>query len=579
MSIFKKNVILFLCLLSVILSAAVFGQEADNIVERQIIANDGEVIIYKHYNDNRYPASRQLVALYNSSGDCLLAKLPFVNYKTVSLTKIKDYENVTLYELAITYAYSRRNNIIPRNDAELTSYNYHGNDYKKFIPKDGDTVTERVKIWIDKNNGTYSGSVTYTPEDLSVLSLEGTEYYTAIQDVLLDLVNEEFDGFSKDFENEEPHETDYFFETIFKWVTTYDDDASALKDRYNALRMEQYIQIFQYFKRGNKPLNYITERQIIADDGEIVIYRLHNEIVSAERFVELYNSSGDRLLARFPNVNEETLSLTKIKDYENVTLYELAITYVYHRWYHIIDKSYEILTIENYKKFIPKEGDTITERIKVWVDKNDGIYSGSLMYTPIDLTVSSFEGYEYYAVIQDVLLDLVNEEFDNFAKDFQNNELHETDYFFDKIFNWVTMYDESADKLKDRLQALKSDDFQIHAERAKKGVNRLYLSQFTSPISVIQKLPFVQMKGLQERPDIEGDFPKNEQELDIYTTWIIKLHGKQDDNIPYDAYGTPIRFEILDDGLKAISAGADKEFDTDDDIVYINGIEIQMELK
>ena len=71
-------------------------------------------------------------------------------------------------------------------------------------------------------------------------------------------------------------------------------------------------------------------------------------------------------------------------------------------------------------------------------------------------------------------------------------------------------------------------------------------------------------------PNIKGKLPQTKKELNEYLTWISKIEGYDTPDELLDLYGTQIRFEIVTNGLKAISAGEDKTFDTLDDLFYIN---------
>jgi len=79
------------------------------------------------------------------------------------------------------------------------------------------------------------------------------------------------------------------------------------------------------------------------------------------------------------------------------------------------------------------------------------------------------------------------------------------------------------------------------------------------------------------KPNIDGELPVNEQELADYLAFMRNGLSKLEYFIVgdelLDIFRTPIRVEIVTDGLKATSAGPDKEFNTEDDIVFIRTYE------
>jgi len=63
--------------------------------------------------------------------------------------------------------------------------------------------------------------------------------------------------------------------------------------------------------------------------------------------------------------------------------------------------------------------------------------------------------------------------------------------------------------------------------------------------------------------------PKNKKELDTFLVWTAKIEGYNSKDEIVDLYDKPIKFELTPEGLKSISAGADKEFGTEDDQAFV----------
>jgi len=73
-----------------------------------------------------------------------------------------------------------------------------------------------------------------------------------------------------------------------------------------------------------------------------------------------------------------------------------------------------------------------------------------------------------------------------------------------------------------------------------------------------------------KQPNIQNELPINSIELDRYLEWICKAEGVNTPDDLTDIYGIPVKIELTDVGLKAISAGADMVFGTIDDCIYTN---------
>ena len=344
----------------------------------------------------------------------------------------------------------------------------------------------------------------------------------------------------------------------------------------------------------------IFKTNITADDGQTIILKQLKDPsddpwTRDSARVQLFDKNETKLLGEFTfgkflfpeQTDKYAFELKKVKDYKNVTLYDFIVKYTYIPM--TVRDRYTILPIQEwireYHPPVPKAGDTITYTLKLWIDKDDGEYSGSLTYTPFDLTFSSFESYDYYTHIKDVVLDLVKEEFDNYRKDFEKGEPHEISYYFQRVtMRWVAANDQKTSiELQKQFDDLKKENSKVLDVYRIKYNNKIMLSWYTSSISTLQKQLESNKKYLSnpsrnvteneqktldapERPEVAGELPVNEEELEAYKMWAQRIFFTLKYELPHDEYGTLIKFELTGEGLTAMSAGPDKIFGTDDDM-------------
>ena len=347
---------------------------------------------------------------------------------------------------------------------------------------------------------------------------------------------------------------------------------------------------------------------ITADDGEVVVLTQHEHMSEVpfnkkSALIYLFDEKETCLLGTFSSgnylftENEEdyTIILKKVLDFENVTLYDFILTYTYIDYHSSILRFRSWHMADEYHPQPPMLGETLTYTLKIWIDKEDGIYSGSLTYTPIELTVSSFEAYEYYKGIEDVLLYLAKEEFNNFEKDFNKGMPHEVDFYFDKILKSIMINDlDTGEKLQKEFNILRTKNIDVMQQFIHRENTKIMLTWYTSSISTLKerldynRTIFEGLLSIPDRPEVADEYPVTEKELEAYKDWLLDIFMQrvvyrngieQIRDTPLDDYWNPVKFELVDGGVKATSAGPDKIFGTDDDLVYINRIEVQMELK
>ena len=275
------------------------------------------------------------------------------------------------------------------------------------------------------------------------------------------------------------------------------------------------------------------------------------------------------------------LKISKKKEYENVTTYSLDLEYAY------ID--------DNEAVSEKAKLETKSRSSMVWIDNKDKKYCGSFEYPPFPflkqyhsdpapiawdmsfytlfIHINYDELNKYYFHLEDYFLEVLEEQFDEFRQSIGNNEY---DYF--SLRGITIMYLILAcdfETWKNTNEEFKALELEMYAV-----VNRIKtaerLSHYTQYIDAIiteyeqygEKLSVTQKQAMEQKPKFETQLPTNEEELAEYLAWMLNLRNPAWKKF-YDAYNTEIKFELTEEGLQATSAGSDKIFDTEDDIVFV----------
>ena len=295
---------------------------------------------------------------------------------------------------------------------------------------------------------------------------------------------------------------------------------------------------------------------------------------------KVIESLGVELRYLTENNIKNHIRVEKYKEYENVTQYNVTGGDIFH-------KRSIIMFHENYF-WLDKNGDKFDN---CWTDLNNSI---TLNETGLKVIPK-----EYYDYIRDMLLYEVEEAFASLRKSFKNGRAVYPRVFFKPeneytlMLNSIKMYDpEIMEKYDEELKT-----FKIHTDKIEGNqVTPVLLKLYTCPAFVLNgthkegwyiysdvrtvskpnALHYFTSREYSNdiipdhKPDMKGDLPVNQEELASYLAWIAAIWQKDSIEDLTDDFGTPIRFELTDIGLKATSAGSDKIFGTDDDIVYIS---------
>ena len=272
--------------------------------------------------------------------------------------------------------------------------------------------------------------------------------------------------------------------------------------------------------------------------------------------------------------DDYTVDINKQIDFENVTTYTFTLQY------------------NNIGQVLVPPGQTFWPKFRfstdIWIDKNDK-YCGSLMYPPYpfleyysDLSYESrifdpktgqYVGYklnididtgllnEYYICVKDFYIDLAEKSLT---------------FYLNSGYGWNTDFRERFEKILYLMRYCDNDTWDIFNDKFKNAskivaANELYqynvlrLENHTLGVSsiIIERNRYHPVRIPENIPNF--DFPKTTEELNEYVTFIKEVYNPA----MQDYYGVEIKIELHPLGLKATSAGPDKVFDTDDDIVFI----------
>ena len=277
-------------------------------------------------------------------------------------------------------------------------------------------------------------------------------------------------------------------------------------------------------------------------------------------------------------IDDYTVDINKQLDFENITTYTFTLKYK-----NII------------QKIFPPEREPLPNiefSVNIWTDKNNK-YCGSLMYPPYpflehysDLsyevkTIDQKTGQEVvkyvpqYKLCINIDTNLLNGYY-VCVKDFYIDFAEQSITFYSEgSYRWHTDFRENFEKILYLMKYCDNDTWEIFDGKFKNAseivaANRRYtdtvsrLKNYTLGVSyIIERNRYRSEYITKNIPEFE--FPKTTEELNKYVTFIKEVYSAS----LHDYYGVEIKIELQPLGLKATSAGPDKVFDTDDDIVFI----------
>ena len=338
---------------------------------------------------------------------------------------------------------------------------------------------------------------------------------------------------------------------------------------------------------GEEPIFTEDKTVITADDGTSVVLRTLNPYY-AEKLrsqIRFYHISG-----RTPEQRRHSIFQTFDDNTRQDVLKEYFYFLLCEDETHILlmfdaDKDYpqeqkDNLTLVKYGDFntltvhnfsYTSKNDKLIEA-KVWIDKENDKFCGTYTYKYMSFSTDkevTDDGRNYYNFMRDFFISEIEKELQRCNDIFANNvdyEINRNIFYGNYAFR---DYDkEMEERFAAELETLLKNEGKFRREL---NLNLWWLQNHSMTVSEIQqqyKLLKMDTDLAYTRPDIVGNLPRTDEELEKYLAWRTKNFVGE--KVLKDRQGTPIKFEIDPLGLKAISAGPDREFGTDDDVIYIN---------
>ena len=257
------------------------------------------------------------------------------------------------------------------------------------------------------------------------------------------------------------------------------------------------------------------------------------------------------------------LKIEKYKDFENVTAYYFTYQY-YPEMYEQKDGPYE-----------PE-----LEKELVWIDKNKDTHvnCGSFVcpspaFNPRDRKYQlTDEDRENYEKVKDLFIYLAESEIKRCTDCLENDiDYVINDEAFEAALTIRKFNEELGEQLLELLEELRVDENKSVSD---KETNLDLISLYVLTVSEFKNF-YKQIATLIEYsytdPDIQGELPINDEELQKYLAWQMVPY--QEGAVMDDYFDTPVRFKIVPEGVKVMSAGRDRIWGTDDDQEYIRTYE------
>ena len=269
------------------------------------------------------------------------------------------------------------------------------------------------------------------------------------------------------------------------------------------------------------------------------------------------------------------LKISKDKGYENITTYSFNLKYTFLDYEDDLESGGEIVVTSEF-----------------WADKKHNKYCGSLEYPPFPLMPKYFNdtklmlssGYivhiginrdelnEYYFCVADYYLEIIDGYIDEARQKIANDEVAYVDDVVRNIMQLIRECDNGTWKNKNKeFEMFENKNVIIFIKQTLNDYTQyidVKISEFEKQLLNGYRLSEEEQQALEHKPKFENQLPTTEEELKEYIEWMRVLHRTYADKI-YDYNGIEIKFELIPGGLKATSAGLDRIFGNEDDIVFV----------
>jgi len=271
--------------------------------------------------------------------------------------------------------------------------------------------------------------------------------------------------------------------------------------------------------------------------------------------LHIFYSQRGQLSECYNKIKEKFTLFTKDKEYGNYTTYRTDLVY-----FSIFSPYVEVLPIPPTTLFL-------------WLDKEDDTSCASISNIRRIQSVDEIKA--DYGLFKDIYIGYITDELNDYEDKLDNFKGSMLWSDQEKILKHIFANDEIVGtELSERYKNL---------EERKKNMAPVFrtltfINFYTQPVYAAY-LKQGWDYDYFDKPNIEGDLPITQEELEEYLKWIRKGYERFWRNDEFDDdFGNPIRFELIEEGLKATSAGIDGEFDTGDDLVKIRRYDEEIDL-
>ena len=372
------------------------------------------------------------------------------------------------------------------------------------------------------------------------------------------------------------------------------------------------MQVNSYYTPENEHHKTILD-EAAYNDGGCVFWLVKK---NGFRSFLLLNETEDVILCKFDDIpsylteHVNSIKIEKVKEFENVISYNFTF-FQNDYFYQAKSRGFEILDgLEPNFDAYKKSAGVIEYLVWLGKEKHTSI-SGSFIYPPKEINTKIEGDNPVFENLRDVYYYFVAKEIERCESLISNRVLFEFNYPIIIAKNIVLKVDfEDAQELNERFERMYDKRQEVYRdvsanERIIKEfgytVNEVqkeitgwcesisislnkYLNSRESAYVEMRKAPDFQerydnlldrnkkfMEMAKSRPNIKGNLPKNDDELTEFLSWRLSVLSALDSKTTQfiDYYGTEVKFELVEDGLKVSSAGYDGKFDTADDFVYV----------
>jgi len=292
-------------------------------------------------------------------------------------------------------------------------------------------------------------------------------------------------------------------------------------------------------------LNPCYEQQYFINDGNFIVYFV---LCTEEKHIlfDVFVVNDFFVEGKY----DYKFTITKDKEFKNVILYRAFVSY-------------------------EKSDGTVSTPVdtEFAVDRNgNDKYCGSYGLPYVELANVKKETKEnraYYNDMEDFIIYDVEDIMSRAKETVYNGKIFFTsNKRLTSIQTFMLFNPDSREGLQHEIDELKLMEKEIKEYESKV----FFLSLYSLPVSMAAKDILwneLRKKDVPARPDIKGELPTNEEELCLYLQWIKMGFEFANRFGLNDRYGTPLTFELVEEGLKVKSADEDKEWDTEDDLWVI----------